>query len=68
MSVHDVAHEGEAQSASLGVMHQRVAHSIELLEDLRMLLGGNSDSVIDDLKADATVLTVDMYREVFLCS
>ncbi len=38
MSLHDVAHQGEPQSAALGVMHQRIADAIELLKDFGLLL------------------------------
>src|SRR5271166_2339172 len=66
MSLHDVADQRQAQSASLGVMHQRIAHSIKLLENFHMLLLGNSDPAIDHLKVDGTPMTVQTYPEVFV--
>src|SRR5271156_1355194 len=66
MSLHDVAYQRQAQSTSLGVMHQRISDSIKFLENFAMLLLRNSDSTIDDLKVDATVMTVETYAKVFL--
>src|ERR1700752_672109 len=61
MRLHDVAHQGQPQSASLGVMHQWIAYSIELVEDFGLLLRWNADSVIDDLEVDATIVPVEVY-------
>src|ERR1700691_4332139 len=67
MSLHDVAYQREPQSAALGVMHQRIADPVELLENFELLFERNADSVIDDLEVDATVAAVQMDAEIFLC-
>ena len=58
-----MAHQGEPQPAPLAVMHQWIAYSIELVEDFGLLLRGNADSVIDDLKVDATIVPVEVYSD-----
>src|SRR5271156_914275 len=66
MSPNDVAYQGQAQSASLGVMHQRSTHSIKFLENFQVLLLRNSDSTIDHLKVDPAVMTVQAYAKILL--
>ena len=40
MRLHDVAHQRKAQAASFGVVHQWIAHPIELLKNLLLLVMG----------------------------
>src|SRR5215472_11416087 len=47
-------------------MNQWIAYSIELLKDFGLLICGNTDSVIDDLKVDAAIVPVEAYPKVFL--
>ena len=53
MSLHDVTHERETETASLGVVHQGIAYSIKLFEDLSLLLRRDSDPVINATPTDA---------------
>jgi hypothetical protein len=66
MSPYDVANQRQSQSASLGVVDQRITHSIKLVEDLEMFLRRNADAMIDDLQVDAVAVTVKANRKVFL--
>ena len=46
MSFDNVLHEGQAQATAFYVMNESVAHALELLEDLCLFSGWNSDAVI----------------------
>jgi hypothetical protein len=36
-----------------------VSHTVELIENLRLLAGGNADTVIDHFQIDAAVVSID---------
>ena len=64
VGLHYMTDERQAQTAPLGVVHQGITYPVEFLENFGLLLGGNSDSVIDDFKVHGVVLAVEFYPEV----
>ena len=67
MRLRDVAHQREPQSASFGVVYQRIAHTIKLLENLGLFVRRNADSVIDNLKIHAAIFSIKADAQVLVC-
>ncbi len=66
MRLHNVAHQGQPQSAALGVVNQRVPNPIEFFENLVLLLCGNADAVVHNFQLHRTVLTEEVYGDELL--
>src|SRR5215471_9577553 len=66
MGLRDVAHQREPKPGAFGVVHQRVAAAVELLEDLVLLGGSDSNAVIGYFQFYASVRAIEAYADVFL--
>ena len=64
MGLHNVTHQGEAQSAALGVVNQRIAHTIKFLENLVLLLVRDADPVVDHFQLYRSVFTIELDADV----
>src|SRR5579864_3648457 len=64
MRLHDVPHQRQTQPASLGVVHQRVAYAVKLLENLVLLGARDADAVVHHLQLDRAVLAIKVYAQV----
>src|SRR6266550_1704393 len=63
--LHDVTHQGKAQAAALGVVYQWIAHAIELLENLLLLLRWDANSVIDHFQLHCSVFAIEIHSDIF---
>src|SRR5437588_9472011 len=52
VGAHDVPYQRQAQAAAFGVVHQRVAHAIELFEDPGLLAAWYAHAVVNHLQFD----------------
>jgi hypothetical protein len=59
----DVTHQGEPQSTALGVVNQRIANAIELLEYLVLLVRWNADTVVNHFQLDRAVIAVELHAQ-----
>ncbi len=66
MRLCDVADKRQPQPGALGVVHQRVATTVELLENLLLFGGRDSDPAILDLQLDAAVRAIEADADVLL--
>src|SRR6516225_1044825 len=66
MSMNDMAYQGKPQSAPLRVVNQRVAHAIELLENLKLLARRNAHPVVDHFQFDRAVVSVELHAQILL--
>src|SRR5271165_7311003 len=66
MRLHNVAHQGKTQTAALGVMNQRIAHPIKLVENLLLLSRGNADAMVYHFQLDRTVVAEQIYADILL--
>src|SRR5262245_17865931 len=60
MGLHDVLHQGQAQAAALGLVHQAVLGPVELLEDPLLLVLGDADAPVADRQQHAPVLALEL--------
>src|SRR5439155_26486348 len=54
----DMLHQGKSQAATLGVVNQRIADAIELLENLVLLVGRYANAVINHFQLHASVFAI----------
>src|SRR6516162_10199442 len=58
-----MANQGKSKAATLGVVHQRVADPVELLEDLALLVLRYADSVVHDFELHRTVVAKHIHAD-----
>ncbi len=63
VSLHDMAHQRKAQAAAFGVVNQRIAHPIELLENLLLLLMRNADALVHHFQLHRAVVAIKIHAD-----
>ena len=64
VGLHDMAHQRKSQAAAFRVVHQRIAHAIELLENLLLLLMRYANPLVHHFQFYRAVVAIQVHADV----
>ena len=66
MRFSDVPHQRQSEATAFGVMHERIARAIKLLENFPLISSGDADAFVGNFQLYCAILAIKLHAEILL--